>query len=189
MRRGIAILLPVVLAGFALAQTTALPSSRTRLGGANPSERITRETLHEMLMLPYYSVFDNLAFRVDGNTVTLLGQVANPSLKSDAEASVKRIEGVEKVVNNIEVLPASGFDDRIRRAEYHAIYGSEGLFKYSMGAVPSIHIIVKSGHVTLVGVVDNEMDKNMAGITAKGVSDVFSVDNQLQVENDKKRAK
>ena len=189
MRRGIAFLLPVVLAGFALAQTTALPRGRTKLGGADPSQRITRETLHEMLMLPYYSVFDNLAFRVDGNTVTLLGQVANPSLKSDAEASVKRIEGVEKVVNNIEVLPVSGFDDRIRRAEYRAIYGSEGLFKYSMGAVPSIHIIVKSGHVTLVGVVDNEMDKNMAGITAKGVSDVFSVDNQLQVENDKKRAK
>jgi hyperosmotically inducible protein len=185
MHRRLLILLPVILAVAALAQTTALPSSRTRLGGTSGTQRIARETLHELLMLPYYSVFDNLAFRVDGNTVTLLGQVVDPVNKSGAEASVKKIEGVDRVVNNIEVLPPSPMDDRIRRAEYAAIYGSGGLFKYSMGAVPSIHIVVKNGHVTLVGVVDNEADKTLAGIRANGVPDVFSVDNKLVVTRPK----
>jgi hyperosmotically inducible protein len=185
MRRIMPFLLTVVFCAAALAQMTALPNSRSQAG----DQRISREVLHEMLMLPYYSVFDNLAFRVDGNSVTLLGQVSDPSLKSDAEASVKHIEGVDKVVNNIEVLPNSPSDDRIRRAEFAAIYGADGLTKYSWGAVPSIHIIVKGGHVTLVGVVDNEGDKNLAAIKAKGVSDVFSVDDQLQVVNDKHRVK
>ena len=185
MRRMLLFLLPVLLTGVTLAQTVAMPGSRNKLSGTDPSARITREVLHEMLMLPYYSVFDNLAFRVDGNTVTLLGQVTNPSLKSDAEASVKKIEGVDKVVNNIEVLPPSPMDDGIRRAEYRAIYGTDPLSRYAMGAVPSIHIISKGGHVTLVGVVDNEADKNLAEIKAKGVSGVFSVDNQLQVASGK----
>jgi hyperosmotically inducible periplasmic protein len=180
--RIVCLLLPVVLCCGALAQTTAMPRSGSRM---DPNQRIAREVLHELLMLPYYSVFDNLAFRVDGNSVTLLGQVTDPSTKSSAEASVKHIEGVEKIVNNIEVLPPSSMDDGIRRAEYRAIYGTDGLFKYSMGAVPSIHIVVKNGHVTLVGVVDNEADKNLAEIKAKGVPSVFSVDNQLQVANEK----
>lgn len=169
------------------AQTTALPQERQKLGGTEPTQRIAREVMHEMLMLPYYSVFDNLAFRVEGYTVHLYGQVVNPVLKSDAEASVKHIEGVQKVVNNIEVLPPSGMDDRIRRAEYRAIYGFGGLSKYSWGTVPSIHIIVKSGHVTLVGVVDNPTDKQMAEMQAKGVPGVFSVDDQLQVAGEKQK--
>ena len=177
----------VLLTATLFAQTTALPQQRQKLGGTEPTQRITREVLHELLMLPYYSVFDNLAFRVDGSTVTLLGQVTNPALKSDAENSVKKIEGVEKVVNNIEVLPLSPGDDRIRRAVYHAIYGDDALFKYSLGAVPSIHIIVKNGHVTLVGAVDNEADKNIADIRAKGVPGVFSVTNQLQVAGGDKK--
>jgi hyperosmotically inducible periplasmic protein len=162
--------------------TSALPSSRQSMGGTNPNDRIARETLHELLMLPYYSVFDNLAFRVEnGNTVVLLGQVTNPTLKSDAEGSVKRIEGVEKVVNNIETLPPSPADDRIRHAAYRAIYGFDGLSKYSWGAVPSIHIIANRGHLTLTGVVDNENDKNVAGIRAKSVPGAFSVTNNLRV--------
>ena len=167
------------------AQTTALPQERRKLGGTEPTQRIAREVMHEMLMLPWYSVFDNLAFRVEGDTVHLYGQVVNPSLKSDAEASVKHIEGVQKVINDIEVLPPSPMDDRIRRAEFRAIYGFDGLSRYAGGAVPSIHIIVKGGHVTLVGVVDNATDKNIAEIQAKGVPGVFSVDNQLQVANEK----
>ncbi len=183
-RRVLLFLLSVILAGVALAQTTAMPG-RSKFGGTEPTQRIARETLHELLMLPYYSVFDNLAFRVDGNTVTLLGQVVDPVLKSSAESSVKKIEGVDRVVNNIEVLPPSAMDDGIRRAEYRAIYGTDGLFKYSMGAIPSIHIVVKNGHVTLVGVVDNDADKNLAGIRAKEIPNVFSVDNQLQVANER----
>jgi hyperosmotically inducible protein len=143
--------------------------------------------MHELLMLPYYSVWDNLAYQVNGDTVTLLGQVVKPVTKSDAEASVKKIEGVQKVVNNIEVLPPSPGDDQIRRATYRAIYGFDGLSKYSWGTVPGIHIIVKGGHVTLVGVVDNENDKNMAGIQAKSVPNVFSVDNQLQVASNREK--
>jgi len=174
---------PIVLTGAMLAQTTAIP----RMGGDESTQRIARETMHELLMLPYYSVFDNLAFRVDGNTVTLLGQVVNATVKSDAEARVKKIEGVERVVNNVEVLPPSPMDDRIRRAEYRAIYGDDAIFKYSMGAVPSIHIVVKGGHVTLTGVVDNEGDKNIAAIRAKSVPNVFSVDDQLQVANERSK--
>ena len=146
-------------------------------------ERIQEEVRHNLVLLPYYGVFDNLAYKVgpDG-TVTLLGQVANPTLKSDAENVVKKIEGVEKVDNKIEVLPVSPSDDRIRRATYRAIYGNTALNRYAFQAVPPIHIIVKSGHVTLVGVVASAMDKQIAGTQANSVPGVFSVDNNLQVE-------
>ncbi|HEY1216359.1 MAG TPA: BON domain-containing protein [Bryobacteraceae bacterium] len=132
-------------------------------------------------MLPYYGVFDNLAFKVDGATVTLLGQVTRPTLKSDAGNVVKNIEGVEKVINNIEVLPLSPNDDRIRMAEYRAIYGRPGLDQYALRAVPTIHIIVRNGHVTLVGAVMNQGDKDRAGIIANSVPGVFSVTNNLVV--------
>src|SRR5579863_2190336 len=109
--------------------------------------RIQREVLHQLRMLPYYTVFDNLSYRVQGSQVELMGQVVLPTLKSDAEAAVKHIEGVQRVVNNIEVLPVSNFDNRIRLAEYRAIYRHEGLDRYAFQAMPSIHIIVKNGHV------------------------------------------
>ncbi len=171
----------LLLTTLSVAQTNALPGSRQKLGGSDPTARISREVLHELLMDPYYSVFDNLAFKVDGRTVTLLGQVSQQVVKDDAVASVKKIEGVENVVDNIEVLPPSPNDDRIRRQLYRAIYGFDGLSRYSWGAIPSIHIIVKNGHATLVGLVDNDNDKNMAGIRAKGVPGVFSVQNDLEV--------
>jgi hyperosmotically inducible protein len=133
-------------------------------------------------MLPYYGVFDNLAYRVDGSRVTLFGQVTQPKLKDDAGKAVKSIEGVQLVDNQIEVLPLSPMDDRIRLATYRAIYSKAPLQRYQLNAVPPIHIIVKNGHVTLVGVVANEGDKNIAGIAANGVSGVFSVDNNLTVE-------
>ncbi len=147
-----------------------------------PTGQLAREVRHELVMLPYYGVFDNLEFRVDGSTVTLMGQVTRPTLKSDAENVTKNVEGVQRVVNNIEVLPLSPNDDRVRMAEYRAIYGQTALNRYALQAVPPIHIIVKNGHVTLVGVVANESDKNLAGIQAKGVSGAFSVTNDLRTE-------
>ena len=149
---------------------------------AQAGDRISREVRHELVMLPYYGVFDNLAYRVDGSTVTLLGQVARPTLKSSAENVVKKIEGVEKVVNKIEVLPTSPNDDRIRLAVYRAIYSQPSLQLYELRAVPPIHIIVKNGNVSLEGVVATQADKNVAGIQAKGVPGVFSVTNNLRVE-------
>jgi hyperosmotically inducible periplasmic protein len=145
-------------------------------------QRITREVRHELVMLPYYGVFDNLAYKVNGYSVQLLGQVTRPTLKSDAENVVKRIEGVEQVQNDIEVLPLSPDDDRIRVAVYRAIYGAPQLNRYALSAVPSIHIIVRNGNVTLVGVVANEGDKNIANMQANQVPGVFSVTNQLEIE-------
>jgi hyperosmotically inducible protein len=151
-------------------------------------DRIVKEVRHELVMLPYYGVFDNLSYKVDPDgTVTLLGQVARPTLKSDAENVVKRIEGVEKVVNNIEVLPLSSNDDRIRRGTYRAIYGNEALSEYQLRAVPPIHIIVNNGHITLEGVVARQMDKQIAGIQANSVPGAFSVTNNLVVEEQEKK--
>jgi len=153
----------------------------------NPSNKglssIEREVRHELVMLPYYGIFDNLSFRVDGGNVTLMGQVTRPALKSDAENAVKRIEGVEHVNNQIEVLPLSPNDDQIRMAAYRRIYSQPALSRYALSAVPSIHIIVKNGNVTLVGVVANEGDRNIAGIQANGIPGAFSVTNDLQVEH------
>ena len=136
-----------------------------------------------LVMLPYYSLFDNLSYRVDGSTVTLFGQVTRPTLKSDAENVVKRLEGVTRVNNEIEVLPLSPMDDRIRLATYRAIYGYGPLQRYALGTLPAIHIIVKNGNVKLEGVVANEGDRNMANIRANGVPGVFSVQNDLRVES------
>src|SRR5713226_5891005 len=163
----------LLVAPVALAERSASDRGRAR---------IERQVRHELIMLPYYGVFDNLLFRVDGYRVTLLGQVSRPTLKTDAERVVKRIEGVERIVNRIEVLPLSPNDDRIRRAVYRAVYGHSALQRYALGAQPPIHIIVKNGNVTPEGVVANTMDRNIAGIQANGVPGVFSVRNNLQVE-------
>jgi len=150
-------------------------------------ENLTKEVRHQLLLLPYYSVFDNLMFKVDGDKVTLLGQVVRPTLKSDAEAGVKGIEGVASLDNQIEVLPVSPMDDQLRRAVYRALYTDASLSKYGWSALPSIHIIVKNGHVTLEGVVDSESDKNLANLRANGVPNVFSVTNNLNVASDSKK--
>jgi len=146
--------------------------------------RIASAVRHELITLPYFGVFDDLGFTVNGSTVTLVGDVTRPTLKSDAENVVKRVEGVTKVVNNIEVLPLSPNDDRIRIAAYRAIYGDPQLStRYGYRAVPSIHIIVKNGNIRLEGVVANEGDKNIAGIRANGVHGAFGVENDLRVES------
>jgi hyperosmotically inducible protein len=147
------------------------------------SGSLDQKVRHELNMLPYYGVFDNLSFRVDGNKVTLFGQVARPVLKRDAENAVKHIEGVQLVEDQIEVLPLSPFDNQIRRSAYRAIYGYGPLSRYSLGTHPSIHIVVKNGNVTLAGVVANSMDRNLAYIRAQGVPGAFSVTNELRVEN------
>jgi hyperosmotically inducible protein len=154
-----------------------------RQGAPSPAAtaRITKEVRHELLMLPYFTVFDNIGYKVDGYNVTLVGQVTRPTLKSDSENVVKRIEGVEHVDNQIEVLPLSPNDDRIRRQVYRAIYGFPQLQKYAMGVQQPIRIIVKNGNVTLEGVVDNEGDKNVANIRARSVPGTFAVTNNLQV--------
>ena len=175
-------LLIAVLSFASLASVSALAQNSRDQVSPKSEDRIKREVRHELLMLPYFGVFDNIAYKVEGGTVTLLGQVVRPVLKSDAENSVKRIEGVEKVDNQIEVLPPSSMDDGIRIAEFRAIYQYPALQKYELGVQKPIRIIVKNGRVTLEGVVDNEADKNLAGIRANGVSGVFSVTNNLQVE-------
>jgi hyperosmotically inducible protein len=143
--------------------------------------QVSKRVRHELLTLPYYNVFDDLAYRIDGSTVTLLGSVTRPTLKRDAENAVKRVEGVTRVVNEIEVLPVSPMDDDTRRAVFRAIFTDQSLSRYGMGAVTPIHIIVKNGNVTLEGVVDNQADKELAYIRASGVANVFSVTNDLQV--------
>ncbi len=148
---------------------------------ARAEQRIAKEVRHEILMLPYYDVFDYIAFKVSGYNVTLMGQVTRPTLKSDAGNVVKKIEGVEKVENQIEVLPPSPMDDGLRLRLFRAIYGYAPLEKYALGTIKPIRIIVKSGRVTLEGVVDNETDKNLVNIRANGVSGIFSVTNNLQV--------
>jgi hyperosmotically inducible protein len=157
------------------------PQNTTR----NSTTSIAREVRHELMMVPWYTVFDILQYNVTGNDVTLSGAVTNPTLKSDAENAVKRIEGVEKINNQIEVLPLSQNDQQIRRAEYRAIYGRGTLSRYGIGSMQAIHIIVKGGHVTLEGTVDNQGDKDAAGIYAKGVPNVFSVVNNLMVAGGK----
>jgi hyperosmotically inducible protein len=167
-----------VVAAPAFAQDKGAQSGNRMRAG----DRIAREVRHELVMLPYYGVFDNLAFTVNGSTVTLLGQVRQPTLKDDAGRVVKSIEGVERVDNQIEVLPLSPSDDRVRIAVYRSIYGAVGLDRYALQAVPPIHIIVRNGNVTLVGVVASQSDKERANLQDNGVSGVFSVKNELQVE-------
>jgi len=137
---------------------------------------------HELVMLPYLTLFDDLSYRVDGTTVTLFGQVVDPVLKSDAAKVVKHVEGVTAVNDQVEVLPLSPMDNGIRWREYRAIYAYAPLQRYRMGVLPSIHIIVDNGHVTLKGVVGNAMDKQLAFMRANAVPGVFSVTNDLQVE-------
>jgi len=159
----------------ALAATAALAAPPT----LTPVENRVR---HELVMLPYLNIFDDISFRVDGGTVTLFGEVTKPVLKSDAENAVKRVEGIARVENQIEVLPLSSFDDGIRQRTARAIYGYPALQRYGAGTHPSIHIIVKNGNVTLLGTVSTDMDKQLAFVRANGVPGVFAVNNQLQIQ-------
>ena len=166
------------------AQNNSAQSTRSTALSQKGVDHIVKEVHHELVMLPFYGVFDNLLYKVspDG-TVTLLGEASRPTLKSDAERAVREIEGVERVDNQIKVLPVSPNDDRIRRATYRKIYGHSVLSQYQLRAVPPIHIVVDNGHVMLEGVVARQMEKQVAGMQANSVSGVFSVENNLRVES------
>jgi len=144
--------------------------------------RVEADVQQQLFSLPYYTVLDFLAFRVEpAGTIRLLGQVVRPTLKDDAERRVKKVEGVETVINEIEVLPTSSTDDAIRLAVYRNVYRSDALDRYGLGSQPSIRIIVKNGRVALEGVVDNESDKSIAGLKAREINGVFEVKNNLTV--------
>ena len=163
------------LTGAVLTATAALAAPPT----LTPLENHVRQ---ELVMLPYLNVFDDISFRVDGNTATLFGEVTKPLLKSEAENVVKHVEGVARVENQIEVLPLSSFDDGIRMRTARAIYAYPALQRYGTGTQPSIHIIVKNGNVTLAGFVLTDTDRQLAFLRANGVPGVFAVNNQLQIQ-------
>ena len=191
MRKGLQTFLAAILAlgttGLAFAGSTDQAAQQS-MSSVNQrlDQRLSGEVRHELNMIPEFTVFDNLAYRVDGGTVTLFGQVRDAIVKDSAEARVKRLEGVERVDNQIEILPASFNDDRIRRQVALAVFNDPRLFNYGIQSVPPIHIIVKNGHVNLEGMVRTQTDKNDAFIRANGVPGVFSVENNLQVEQPSK---
>lgn len=166
----------LLIAAAVLTSTAALGFGAPR--DLSPLENKVR---HELVTLPYLTIFDDISFRVDGSTVTLFGEVTKPILKSDAGNVVKRVEGVTRVDNEIEVLPLSPMDNSIRLREARAIFGYPALQRYGMGTMPAIRIIVKNGNVTLVGAVQSDMDKQLAYTRANGVPGVFAVNNELQV--------
>jgi osmotically-inducible protein OsmY len=169
-------------AGFVLVPL-ASALAQTQFSGPEFSNALVQKKIRKALVtLPYYGVFDNLEYQLKGSTVILSGQVVRPTTKSDAARRVAKIEGVTEVVNNIEVLPLSSFDDSIRLRTYRAIYRTGSLYRYSLGTNPSIHIIVNRGNVTLEGSVANEQDKRLAYLVANSVSGVFSVTNNLRSE-------
>ena len=171
--------------------STSIITVSARAAKANTPDQVdtqlSKSVRHELRMLPYYGVFDNLAYQINGSTVTLYGQVVRPSTRSDAARSVARIKGVTQVINKIEVLPLSSFDDRVRYQTYRAIANTGGLHRYLRGTNPSLHIVVNRGHVTLTGVVSSRADSQLAYMAANGVFGAFSVTNDLQVEGDRAR--
>jgi hyperosmotically inducible periplasmic protein len=174
--------LRTLVLGIGMIASTLAFSAQGSVAAEAGTARLNKAVRHELNMLPYVNAFDYLAYTVDGNgNVTLTGQVTRPVLKSDAGNVVKRIEGVEHVDNQIQVLPVSFMDDGLRVRLFRTIYGYPALQRYALGVNKPIRIIVNGGHVTLMGVVDNETDKNIAGIRANGVPGIFSVDNQLKV--------
>ena len=178
---GMILALSVCLAAMpARAQNS--PAARQQGGGEKNAEGLAREVRHQLAVVPYLSVFDHIAFTLDGINVTLTGQVVRHTLKTDAEAAVKSIEGVGSVVNQIEELPASAADDDLRNEVYRAIYEDPALSRYAVEELPSIHIIIKNGTVTLEGQVESEADKNRATARAGFVANVASVKNELVVQ-------
>jgi hyperosmotically inducible periplasmic protein len=183
IQASIALTLALLLTTPSGAFAQALPSPTSQERGGHAMESLKSEIRHELVMLPYYSVFDWFEAEVQADgTVILNGAVRQPTLKKDAETKVARVEGVTRVSNNIDVLPLSNFDDDLRLRMYRAIYSSDSpLFKYAIQSVGPIHIIVNNGHVTLKGVVDSQADADIANVKAHGVSGAFEVRNELQV--------
>jgi hyperosmotically inducible periplasmic protein len=175
-RTSVALALATIMVG-----AYAASAATTTQDQAIDQQTLNKQVHHALVMNPWYGVFDNIEYQLNGTEVVLTGQVVLPVTKSDAEKSVMHLAGVTHVVDNIQVLPVSRFDDQIRRAEFRAIFSGATLGRYSLGAVPSIHIIVNNGHVTLEGAVMNQMDYNIARIRANQVPGVFSVTNNLHI--------
>lgn len=180
-----------VIEGVLAVLLAVSPSFGQAIRTSQPSPRFTqyvqREVMHRILMLPYYGVFDAIGFKVEGYDVTLTGKVWHATLKDDAANAIKHIEGVEHIHNQIEVLPVSFFDDRLRRDVYRAVYGYGPLQRYDLPPIKPIRIIVENGHVSLEGIVDSAFDKNVAGIRANGVPGAFSVTNNLVIASNKSK--
>jgi hyperosmotically inducible periplasmic protein len=175
------------LVAFAAALLLIAPAAAYAKTGDKVSysgPQLAKRVRHELVMLPYYGVFDNLAYRINGSRVELFGQVVRPSTRSGAERVVKRIPGVTNVVNNIKVLPLSSFDDQIRVATYRSLANMGGLHRYLRGANPSLHIVVDRGHVTLEGVVSSKGDRDLANMAARRVFGAFSVTNNLRINGE-----
>lgn len=164
------------MAGLALAQARLMEASTAA------SKRMAEKVRHELVMMPWYGVFDHIRFSTDGQTVTLMGEVLRPTLRFEADNRVKAIEGVERVDNQIRVLPLSPMDDRIRLAAYRTLFSNPMLSRYSWGALPSLHLIVEHGNLTLYGTVASEAERNVAGILAGGIPGVFTVKNEITVQ-------
>jgi hyperosmotically inducible protein len=171
---------------LALATAALLAQTTSAQKPPNPEEKhpssLSREIHHQILLLPFYSVFDSIAFTLDGSKVTLTGQVLRTTLKEHAEAAVKSVEGVSAVTDHIEVLPVSPADDDLRRAAYRSLYEDSALALYAVQTVPAIHILVKNGNITLEGSVHSESDKTLAGVRAAAAANVLSVKNNLLVQ-------
>jgi len=186
--KGIMNRVAALAAALVLTASFAVAAPAEQAGERAAYEQLAKKVRKELVTLPWYGVFDNLAYEINGSTVTLSGQVVRPSTRKDAERRVKRLAGVERVVNNIEVLPLSSFDDSIRASAYRALFGwNSPLFRYGRGTNPSIHIVVERGHLTLEGVVSNAADRNLARILVSSVPGAFSVTNNLQAESERAR--
>jgi hyperosmotically inducible protein len=178
----------IIIRVFAMLLLAVAPSVVLAQGGrATINPQLQKRVRHELVTLPYYGVFDNLAYSTDGGKVTLYGEVVRPTTRSDAERRVRRIQGVTSVENNIKVLPLSRFDDEIRLRTYRSIAAMGGLYRYLLGANPSLHIVVERGHVTLEGVVSGSGDRTLAYMAANRVPGVFSVKNNLRIEGGEAR--
>ena len=183
VKRMLGILLPIFVLGFAVISVASIHNNTNPARSSKQPLSLTDQIRHELLMLPYFGVFDNLGFTIeDSSTAVLTGQVVRPILKSEAEAAVGRIQGISKVVDNIEVLPLSSFDDAIRLRTYRAIFSRPGFEKYANRAISPIRIIVKNGNITLDGFVGSQMDKTMAALAARSVPGAFSVTDNLIVD-------
>jgi hyperosmotically inducible protein len=178
----------VLAAVLVLAVSAAVAAPADSGGQRLAYEQLAKKVRKELVTLPWYGVFDNLSYEIDGSTVRLSGQVVRPSTRKDAERRVSRIAGVENVVNNIEVLPLSSFDDSIRVSAYRTLFGwNSPLFRYGRGTNPSVHIVVSRGQLALEGVVSNEGDRRLAYVLVNSIPGVFSVTNNLRVENERAR--
>jgi hyperosmotically inducible protein len=173
-----------LVAALTIASSVTVAAAPTARDQEAFTPQMMKKVRSELVTLPFYGVFDNLAFQINGNVVTLSGQVTRPTTRKDAERRVSKIAGVERVVNNIEVLPLSSFDDSIRVRTYRAVFRTSSLYRYALGANPSIHIVVNRGRVTLEGVVANKTDRQLAYMAASGVSGVFAVRNNLRVQGE-----